>query len=511
MKKRTVSILIAALWTFLSGFYFGSALADVPDVLKVGINDDATTVSPFEYKGASDEPINQIMFQQLANYNPVTESWDPELAESFEFLENKADIRVKIRKGSRFSNGDPVTAHDVRFSWQEHTNPKNASVLAGGYAPIKDIEVVDDYTCIFRFARPAAHWRNIMAMTIAPKKYFEKVGAEVYRKMPIGSGAYRLVERKIGEKMTFEAVPNHHKFNPDFKKMELLVVPDMITRVSMLETGELDLIDRIPSHMLKRLKKNKNVSVKVSKVPSWFGMAFRGTTDPLMNDVKLKYAFQHAINRQEIVDKIFLGLGFPHHMFVDWHEWGQDAKVKWEFDPAKARRLVKESSYKPGTELTLSYSLAIPNASLVAISIQHYMKDVGVTVKLQQLEFGTYMTYAMKRDKRMGHMDLFTWPGTIDPIWRMVLGFRSTGFYTPYNNRPNKKLMDQLVDQQAVMIDLPPRLKVLKKIHELDYKDPATVPLFGLKMIYAMNKDIDYTYLTLRHYMDHLYTVKKLK
>jgi len=511
MKKRAFSILIAAVCTFLSVFYFGSALAGETEVLKVGINDDPTTVSPFEYKGAADELINQIMFQQLANFNPVTEEWLPELAESFEFLENKSDIRVKIRKGSRFSNGDPVTAHDVLFSWEEHTNPKNASVLAGGYAPIEDIEVVDDYTCIFRFEKPVAHWRNIMAMTIAPQKYFEKVGRDAYRKMPIGSGAYRLIERKIGEKLTFVAVPNHHKFKPDFKKMVLLVVPDEITRVSMLETGELDLIDRIPSHMYKRLNKNKNLNVKITKIPSWFGMAFRGTTDPLMYDIKLKRAFEHAINRQEIVDKIFLGFGFPHHMFADWHELGQDSTVKWEFDPEKARRLVKESSYKPGTVLTLSYSLAIPNASNVAVSIQYYMKNVGVTIKLQQLEFGTYMTYAMKRDKRMGHLDIFTWPGTIDPNWRLILGFRSTGFYTPYNNRPNKKLMDRLVDQQTVITNQKERLAVLKQIHELDYKDPATVPLFGLKMIYAMRKDLDYKYPTLRHYLDHLHTVKILK
>ena len=87
--------------------------------------------------------------------------------------------------------------------------------------------------------------------------------------------------------------------------------------------------------------KNKDIHVKITKIPSWYGMAFRGSSDPLMKDIKLRYALQHAINRQEIVDKIFLGFGFPHHMFVDWHELGQDSTIKWEFNPDKARRLVK--------------------------------------------------------------------------------------------------------------------------------------------------------------------------
>lgn len=507
MNKKLSAVLAVFIFIILCGFFADGAIAGGSEILKVGINDEPTTISPFEYKGRADELINQILFQELSNFNPVTEEWEPELAESFEFLENGADIRVKIRKGSSFSNGDAVTAHDVRFSWQQHIDKKNASLLAGGYAPIKDVEIVDDYTCVFRFDYPVAHWRNIMAMTIAPKNYFEKVGWEAYRKNPIGSGAYRLVEYKMGDRLVFEAVPNHHKFKPDFKKLVLIIVPDVITRAAMLETGELDLIDRIPAHMLKGLKSNPQLRVKVSKIPSWYGIAFRGTTDPLMKDIKLKYAFQHAINRQEILDKIFLGQGFPQYMFADWHELGQDPTVKWEFNPDKARQLVKESSYKPGTPLTLTYTTAIPNGATVAIAIQSYMRDVGVTIKPQQLEFGTYMTYAKTRDKRLGHLDMFTWPGTIDPNWRMILGFRSTGFYAPYPDRPNKEQMDQFVDAQMVVIDESKRLSILKKIHEIDREDPATIPLYGLKMIYAMRKDIDYTYPTLRDYIDHLHTV----
>ena len=116
-------------------------------------------------------------------------------------------------------------------------------------------------------------------------------------------------------------------------------------------------------------------------------MAFRGTNDPLMRDIKLKYAFQHAINRQEIVDKIFLGQGFTHHMFVDWHELGNDPSFKWEFNPEKARKLVKESGYKTGTVLTLTYTTMIPNAAMVANAIQKYLKDVGITIKQQQLQW----------------------------------------------------------------------------------------------------------------------------
>ena len=132
-------------------------------------------------------------------------------------------------------------------------------------------------------------------------------------------------------------------------------------------------------------------------------------------------AFTYAINRQEIVDKIFLGEGYPMYMFASRSELGYDPSIVYEFNPDRARELVKKSSYKPGTPIILTYTSAIPNAGLVAATIQNYMKDVGVTIKLQKLEAGLQATYARNRDPREGHMSMYAWAGGRDPSTRLLL------------------------------------------------------------------------------------------
>jgi len=138
----------------------------------------------------------------------------------------------------------------------------------------------------------------------------------------------------------------------------------------MLQTGEIDLIFSILPRDVAQLKENKNIVVKkISDVPSFYGMGTRPRHFPLLKDLKLQAALTHAINRQEIIDKIYLGEGFPLYMYAERSELGFDPNIKIEFNPEKARKLVSESSYK-GTPLILSFSSAVPNSSLIATIIQ---------------------------------------------------------------------------------------------------------------------------------------------
>jgi ABC-type transport system substrate-binding protein len=175
----------------------------------------------------------------------------------------------------------------------------------------------------------------------------------------------------------------------------------------MLETGELDLIYDILPHQLKRLSKNKHIRIKrATDAPSLFGLAARQYNFAILRDLKFVTALSYAINRKEIVDRIFLGEGYPLYMFASKSELGYDPKYRSPFDPARARRLIKQSSYKPGTPLILTYTSVLPNAALVAQSLQKYFQDVGITIQLQQLEAGVQATYNRNKDKREGHLVL---------------------------------------------------------------------------------------------------------
>jgi peptide/nickel transport system substrate-binding protein len=503
------------------------AFAGPKDVVKVGLHWDPTTMNMLQIKTGIDLPPVLHMHQSLQSTNAYTgeRTFENSLSELVEVMPNGKDIKFILRKGNVFHTGDPVTAHDVKWTYEQCANPSNANLMAAPLDEIEDIEIIDDYTFIFRFYEPYAAWRELLWIGICSKKYYEKVGKEKFAKHPVGSGPFRFVERTIGESITLKAVPEFSwqervpyedpdtkeqktklvERKVDFGTLKFLTVPDDVTRMAMLETGELDLISDILPHNVRRLKRNKHIKIKrATTAPSLFAIAGRADNYPILKDADFSLSFTYAINRQEIVDKIFLGEGYPMYMFASKSELGYDPSVVYEFDPDRARQLVQKSSYKPGTPIILTYTSAIPNAALVAATIQNYMKDVGVTIKLQQLEAGLQATYARNRDPREGHLTMYAWAGGRDPSTRLLLTLPSNSIYNSWKTRKNQKLIDKLSYAQARETDQEKRLAILTKIHEVLREEPSGAILFGLNQIYAMQDRIDYTWLPMEAYLFYL-------
>jgi peptide/nickel transport system substrate-binding protein len=506
-------------WTAVFAFaaFFTIALSPLvfagkSGTVKVGMRYDPSTVNMLEMRLAADIPVVLHMHQSLMVADPQTGERVPLLAESLEVMENGKDIKVKLRRDAVFHTGDPVTAVDVKWTYEQCADPNNANMMAGPLDEIEDIEIIDAHNLIFRFYDPYAAWQELMWISICSKKYFDKVGKEKFRAHPVGSGAFRFVERKIGESITLEAVEDYPAYDVGFKFLKFITVPDDVTRLAMLETGELDLVSGVLPHQLRRLKRNKHVKIKTSdRVPSLFGMAALPLTDPVMADPDLGKAFRHAINRREIVDKIFLGEGYPMYTYASRSELGYDPTVKYEFNPDRAREFLKKSSYKPGQELILTYTSLTPNAPLVAAVIQKYLKKVGITVKLQQLEEGVAATYTRNRDKRLGHLRLYGWPGGRDPSTRLLLSVLSTSPYASYTTRPKKDEVDALVMAQARETDVGKRKAILTKLHEIMSDDAVGAILFGLNMIYATTDRIEYNWTPDEAYKVNLHTIKIVK
>jgi peptide/nickel transport system substrate-binding protein len=490
------------------------------DTVKVGMRYDISTVNMLEMKLGSDIPAILLMHESLIVPDPVTGDRIGGLAKSFEILENGKRIRIEMYKGAMFHTGDPVTAHDVKFTYDECANPSNGNMMAGALDEIEEIEVIDDYTLIFHFWESYAPWEELMWLGICSKTYYEEAGPKKFRSHPVGSGPLRFVERKIGEHLILEAVEGYPFYVPegytiepvDFKYLHIITVPDDMSRLAMLETGELDLVGEILPHQLKRLKKNKHVIIKKSdQVPSLIGIACLPNTDPIMMDRNLGMAIRHGINRQEMVDRIFLGEGYPLYTYASRAELGHDPNVTYAYDLEKAREYLKKSAYKKGTPLTFTYTSMVPNAPLVAALVQKYLEQVGITIKLQQLEEGTAATYTRNRDKRLGHMRLYQWPGSRDPNLRLIMSVLSTSDYASVTNRPRKEEVDQLILAQAREMDKAKRADLIAQIHDIMGYDAVGALLFGLNMIYGMSDRVDYTWTPKEAYYPHLQTIKIIK
>jgi peptide/nickel transport system substrate-binding protein len=354
-----------------------------------------------------------------------------------------------------------------------------------------------------------------MWMGICSKKYMEKVGKKKFRKHPIGVGPFKFVDRKVDEVIIFEPDRNNPEYNINFDRLEYRLVQDPVTRTAMLEAGELDLIYGIPPHQKKGLETNKNITVKKSsRVPSYFYLAIKPSLFPVIKDKNVRLAMNYAINRQEIIDRLYMKEGYPLYTFANVGELGFDSKIKYEYNPKKAASLLKNSSYKPGTPIRLSYTGMVPSGSQLASTVQHYLKEIGMTVELIELEWGTWITYSTSKDektaKKAGHMGIGVFP-THDPHIRMALSMRTGGPLCYYCNRQNQTKIDDLVEKQLQEMDIKKRISILKNIHQINFNDPGQVPLFGLNMIYAMNKRIDYDWNSSQMYLAQVEKIKLLE
>ncbi len=497
-----------------TGLLMATSLIAVPkDEVRVALAYEPSTVNVLEMKTGSDIPVILNIHESLMTTDPKTgkRTIKNTLSVSIKVMPNNKSIKIKLRKNAVFHTGDPLTAHDVKFTYEQVVNPKNSNLMASMFDEIEEIEVIDDHNLIFHLYEPFAPWRELMWMGIASKKYYEKVGRERFRKHPVGSGPFKFVKRRSGEYVELAAFKNHPIFKIDYKTLRFMVVSDEVTRLAMLETGELDVVSDILPHQLKRLKRNKHVVIKREPTyPSLYGLSCKGDNYPICRDGNFNRAMSHAINRQEIVDRVFLGEGYPLYMYASKSELGYDPDIVYEYDLKRAKQYLSKSKYK-GEPIILTYTSQVPNSRMISAMIQRYLSKVGIKIKLQQLEAGVQATFHRNRDPREGHMTLYSWGYGRDPHVRLALSILSDSDYCSWTSRPNKKEIDALVKKQGREMDQKKRLKLLKQLHHHLRTPSSGAVLFGSNMIYAHSDRVDYNWLPMDTFIFNLHRIKMVR
>ncbi|MBW2063190.1 MAG: ABC transporter substrate-binding protein, partial [Deltaproteobacteria bacterium] len=476
------------------------------------MNTELATLNPFRAKTGWDYPWMEPLFMRLAELDTEHGKMIPAIGVSWKILDNNTDFMVKLRQDIKFSNGDPVTAEDIKFSYEQYKDRKNAHVGRRIFKYITDVEIKDPTTLIFRMNKPYWNWSGLIrgACFIVPKKYYEAVGPKEFAKKPIGSGAFTLVKRMIGEGATYKVVANHPIYKPQFKTLKFKLVPDATVRVQLLKAGQADLIWGVPPQDYASLKKTKGIKIYSLPYPSFFGLNF--TTifqDNVISDLNLRLAINHAINREEIADKLFFGQATPIYNFWDPTDKTYDPSFKYKYDPEKVRALLKKSSYKPGTALTINFHALLPNSEIVLQAVQNYLKQAGITTKLRQWEGGTLRGKYIKKSREIAEMGTNYWPGgDRDPNVRLTLGIKKGSFFSLYHSSPE---LDKMIDEQQFMTDAKERLVVLKKIYKMLFDDPAVCAFVSQNLIYATNDSIDYKWVPFNSQLFNVHNIKILK
>lgn len=409
MKRFLTSTVAASALALMLGTASARAEDTVDPNAKQGgeivatYKDDVTTLDPAIGYDWQNWSMIKSLFDGLMDYEPGTTNLKPDLAESYEISPDGKTFTFKLRHGVKFHNGREMTADDVKYSLDRVTNPKTQSPGAGFFGSIKGyddvaagkaeglsgVTVVDPYTVKFELTRPDATFLHVMAINFAhvvPKEEVEKYGAD-FGKHPVGTGAFKLAEWTLGQRIVFERNPGYwHKGLPHLDKITFEVGQEPIVALLRLQKGEIDLaLDGIPPAKFQEVMSDPEQKSHVIEGGQLHtGYITMNTTMAPFDNVKVRQAVNMAINKARIV-QIINNRAVPANQPLPPSMPGYDKEFKgYPYDVAKAKVLLAEAGHPEGFETQLFAMNTDPNPR-IAQAIQQDLAAIGIKASIQAL------------------------------------------------------------------------------------------------------------------------------
>jgi peptide/nickel transport system substrate-binding protein len=330
------------------------------------------------------------------------------VAEKFEFDPNTGIWTFHIRHGIKFSNSDPLTAEDVKFSIDRFgdlsigRNPWS-KYIASVYNKV-ETKIIDDYTVQFVADHPELQQGIVFAQVmILPKKYFESVGKEEFNRHPVGSGPWKFVELIPKTKLTLEANTDYWGQVPAYKNLVEQMVPEQSTRIAMLKSGDVDIIFPQSGIDPDRIADLEQQGFRTEDIglPAAYTIAFQATWLPGAgpdSDIRVRQAMSYALNRQEICDTWFQGYAKPGGPFFMLRGGGDvpsgfgwsDDLLPDPYDLAKAKELLAEAGYPDKWADPTIHIFCPPYMQDFILVLIGYWQAAGLQVNMDVEDFSVY-------------------------------------------------------------------------------------------------------------------------
>jgi len=407
MKSYLASTVAAAVLAL--GLSSASAQVAADPAAKQGgsititYKDDVATLDPAIGYDWQNWSMIKSLFDGLMDYEPGTTNLVPDLAESYDISEDGQTFTFKLRKGVKFHNGREMTAEDVKYSIDRVVNPETQSPGQGFFASIKGydeaaegkaegvsgITVVDPHTIKFELTRPDATFLHVMAINfshVVPKEEVEKHGAD-FGKNPVGTGAFKLGEWTLGQRVVFERNPDYwNKGLPHLDSITFEIGQEPIVALLRLQNGEIDIPgDGIPPAKFQEVMNDPEQKARVVEGGQLHtGYLTMNVNIPPFDNVKVRQAVNMAINKERIV-QLINNRAVPANQPLPFSMPGYDKDYKgYPYDVAKAKELLAEAGLDGGIETDLYVMNTDPNPR-IAQGIQQDLAAIGIRANIQAL------------------------------------------------------------------------------------------------------------------------------
>ena len=438
---------------------------------------DPFGLDPTHGRSTPDRQLITNIFSGLVRYARGTNEVEPDLATHWTVSPDGREYTFFLRDDVRWHKGyGDFTAHDVKYTFDRIRDPATGSRYRPIFEIVAEVEVIDDYTVRMTLAEPSASFLSAVVASMGGlmvnRRAIEEQGDDAFR--PIGTGPFQFVSYEPRQRVVLEAFADFYRGPPEVERVEWSTVPDQSVQALALQRGDLNYLVVTDVQIVETLRSTPGVVLTETPATGYYGYALN-TRRPPFDDVRVRQALAHAIDKELFVDAVLAGQGAVTHTVIPSGMFGHAADLLGPaHDPERSRSLLAEAGHAEGLVVEVLYNASDGYIAPLAVVLQQWMEDVGVTVRLQGLESG-----AVIARRQAGEFDVHvSGPTRVDPDELLTERFYSASVASGTNHSFYASL-DAEIEAQRRTIDPAARAAILRDIQVRILADAPEVPVYA--------------------------------
>lgn len=466
----------------------------VKGAIRVALDAEVHTLDPAMHRSRTVEAVVRNICDGLVARDAEMR-YVPQLAESWQ-LEGETRWVFRLREGVRFHNGDPFTAEDVKFTIDRiigaipGLEPSPRKDLLG---PVAGCEVMDEQTVAVVTDGPyPILQKKLVFQEVCPKGYFEKVGPDEFAKKPVGTGPFRLVEWRPGERVVLERFEEYYGGSPEIPPVGAAPLAGVIfrpleetaTRLASLEAREIEVAVSIPPDQAKRIEELPRARVSVAQGTRTHFVGLNCKRKPF-SDRRVREAMRHAVDPEPIIERFLLGRARALPGLLVPMAFGYDGSLpKPRQDVGRAKALLRRAGYASGLDVTLDCEATDKR---IAEAVAGTMRAAGVRAEVRVWKKDNLLNQ-MRRQER--DMFLTSWGNSsLDPSGILPVLLRSDG-YSNFFGYFNPEV-DRLLAEADRAMDSETRAERYVQVQRILHEDIPTCFQFALEELYGLSARVE--------------------
>jgi len=453
--------------------------------------------------------IAAYIFNSLLKYDKNLDL-EGELAKSWTISSDQRTITFTLKPDMKWADGKPLTSADVLFTWKLVTDENTRTPYASDYKLVIKAETPDASTFRVTYQEPYAPALDTWAgLQILPKHLLEgqDINTTAFARKPVGSNYYQLERWLNGERISLVKNPHSTQGEAKIERLVSRFIPDAASQFLELMADNIDSMNLNPIQFARIFPSRPDLTEKIGLYKelgnNYTYLGFNLKRKPF-DDIRVRQAINYAVNKQELIDGVLLGLGEPvSSPYKPGTRWTNPDLAPYPYDPDKALALLKEAGYvdrdsegyllKDGKRLAFEM-LTNQNKQreMSAVLIQRRLKEIGIDAKIRVLEWASFVGRFIKT----GEFDavVLGWSLSLDPdqysIWHSSQQAPGQFNFIGYNNPE----VDRLLEQGRLELNPDKRMKIYHEFARILQEDSPIVYLYagyGLPAIHKRIKGID--------------------